>query len=355
MTTAPTTPPGKANKPLWAKVVAKYQTPDTRAALWQAATSIVPYFLMQALMAWSLQYSYWLTLALSFLAAGFMMRVFIVLHDCGHGSFFKNQKWNDAVGFVCGVLTYTPYFHWRHSHAIHHASSGDLDRRGIGDVTTLTVREYNALPWHRRIGYRIYRHPIVMFLVGAPLLFLVFHRLPYGDFPARERHSVHWTTLAIAGLAALMMALMGWREYLLVQLPIMWIGTVVGVWMFYVQHQFEETYWKPHPEWDYYTASLKGSSYYKLPKLLQWFTGNIGFHHIHHLSPKIPNYRLEQCFRENPVFHDVSTLTLGSSFKTLAWRLWDEDQQRLVGFARAAEVSRLEKRQKETRQAQAQA
>ena len=353
--TATTPVPSSAGRPLWTKIVMKYQTPDTRQALWQVATSIPPFFLLQGLMAWSLQYSYWLTLALGVLAAGFMMRIFIILHDCGHGSFFKNQKWNDALGVVCGVLTLTPYFHWRHSHAIHHASSGDLDRRGIGDVTTLTLREYNALPWYHRLGYRIYRHPIVMFLIGAPLLFVVFHRLPYGDFPARERRSVHWTTLGIAALAAVMMALMGWREYLLVLAPIIWLGTVVGVWMFYLQHQFEETYWKPHPEWDYYSASLKGSSYYRLPKVLQWFTGNIGFHHIHHLSPKIPNYRLEQCFRENPLFHDVTTLTIGNSLKTLGWRVWDEEQQRLVGFARAAEVSRREKRKAQQAQVQAQA
>jgi omega-6 fatty acid desaturase (delta-12 desaturase) len=325
---------------LWVKTVAKYQKPDTRIALWQVFSSFAPFFLTQALAYVSLRYSYWLALALAVLSAGFLMRIFIILHDCGHGSFFKSQKWNDALGVVCGVLTYTPYFHWRHSHAIHHAGSGDLDRRGIGDVTTLTVREYNALPWHRRLGYRLYRHPVVMFLIGAPLLFVVFHRLPYHNFPKRERHSVHWTNLGILLVSAGMMALMGWREYLLIQAPMMWIASVLGVWMFYVQHQFEETYWKPHPEWDYFTASLKGSSYYQLPKILQWFTGNIGFHHIHHLSPKIPNYMLEKCFRENPLFHDVSTLTIRSSLKTLAWRLWDEDLQRMVGFARAHEARR---------------
>jgi omega-6 fatty acid desaturase (delta-12 desaturase) len=335
-----TSAPGKAGKPSWVKVVARYQTPDTRIALWQVFSSFAPYFLMQALMFVSLRYSYWLTLLLAFPTAGFLMRIFIILHDCGHGSFFKNQKWNDVLGVISGVLAFTPYFHWRHSHAIHHAGSGDLDRRGIGDVQTLTVREYNALPWHRRLGYRLYRHPVIMFVFGAPLLFLVFHRFSYHDFPARERHSVHWTNLGLllVGLAA--SALIGWREYLLIQVPIMWIGSVVGVWMFYVQHQFEETYWKPHPEWDYFTASLKGSSYYKLPRVLQWFTGNIGFHHVHHLSPKIPNYQLERCFRENLIFHDVSTLTLWSSFKTLTWRLWDEDLGRMVGFARARAVRR---------------
>lgn len=345
MSVPPSLPQGKTGKPLWAKVVAQYQAPDTRAALWQVFSSFAPFFLLQALMAVVLPYSLWLTLALAVPAAGFLMRIFIILHDCGHGSFLKSQKWNDRIGFIAGVLVFTPYFHWRHSHAIHHAGSGDLDRRGIGDVDTLTVREYNALPWHRRLAYRIYRHPIVMFLIGAPLLFLVFHRFAHQEFPARERRSVLWTNLGILLVGLAMSAALGWQAYLLIQGSIMWLASIAGVWMFYVQHQFEETYWKPHPEWDYYTASLKGSSYYKLPKVLQWFTGNIGFHHIHHLSPKIPNYQLERCFRENPVFHDVSTLTLASSFKTLAWRLWDEDLQRLVGFARAAEVSRQQKAQ----------
>jgi omega-6 fatty acid desaturase (delta-12 desaturase) len=269
-----------------------------------------------------------------------MMRIFIILHDCGHGSFFKSQKWNDVVGVIAGVLTYTPYFQWRHSHAIHHAGSGDLDRRGIGDVPTLTVREYNALSWRKRLAYRLTRHPLIMFILGAPFLFVFWHRFPEKKFPRREQQNVHWTNLGVALLTLSTCALVGWREYLLVQVPIVWIGTTIGVWMFYIQHQFEETYWKPHPEWDYFTASLKGSSYYQLPKVLQWFTGNIGFHHIHHLSPKIPNYLLEKCFRENALFHDVSTLTIASSLKTLAWRLWDEDLQRMVGFARAHEVRR---------------
>lgn len=335
--------PTKGEKPLWVKMVAKYQAPDTRAALWQVATSFLPFLGFQALTVFALKISIWLALPLGVVAAGFLMRVFIILHDCGHGSFFKNQKWNDALGVIAGVLVFTPYFHWRHSHAIHHAGSGDLDRRGIGDVDTLTVREFNALPWYRQLWYRIYRNPVVMFFIGAPLLFMILHRFSYGDYPARERRSVHWTNLGILLVGLAWSALAGWQAYLIMQALVMWIASVVGVWLFYVQHNFEETYWKPHPEWDYYTASLKGSSYYKLPKILQWFSGNIGFHHVHHLSPKIPNYQLERCFRENPVFHDVSTLTLRSSFKSLSWRLWDEDLQRMVGFARAAEVRRLAK------------
>jgi omega-6 fatty acid desaturase (delta-12 desaturase) len=326
----------------WVKVVTRYQTPDTRTALWQVFSSFVPLFLLQVLMYLSLQWSYWITLALSILAGGFMMRIFIILHDCGHGSFFKSQKWNDFLGVICGIWTFTPYFQWRHGHAIHHATSGDLDRRGIGDIETLTVREYNALSRWGRLRYRIYRHPVVMFLIGAPLLFLFGQRLADNSLPKRERYNVHFTNVAIVTGAVLTSLLIGWREYLMIMLPSFIVGSITGVWMFYLQHQFEETYWKPHPEWDYYTASIKGSSYYKLPKILQWFTGNIGFHHIHHLSPKIPNYMLEKCFKENPMFQDVTTLTLASSFKTLAWRLWDEDQQRMVGFSRAREVRRLQ-------------
>ncbi len=333
---------GQAADKSWVKVVARYQKPDTRAALWQVFSSFAPLFALQALMYFSLQWSYWLTLALSVLAAGFMVRIFIILHDCGHGSFLKSQKWNDIVGSICGAFVFTAYFQWRHGHAIHHATSGDLDRRGIGDIDTLTVREYNALSRWGRLRYRLYRHPVTIFLIGAPLLFIIGQRFTDKSLPRRERYSVYYTNAGIAAIAIVMSLLIGWREYLLIMLPSFYLASVTGVWMFYLQHQFEETYWKPHPDWDYFDASIKGSSYYKLPKILQWFTGNIGFHHIHHLSPKIPNYMLERCFRENAMFQDVTTLTLPSSFKTLSWRLWDEDQQRMVGFARAQEVRRVQ-------------
>lgn len=343
---ATTRPSPQAGRSAWKKIVAQYHTPDVRIGLLQIAITVLPYVALWAMMYWSLSVSYWLTLALSVPAALFMVRLFIIVHDCGHGSFFKSHKLNDFFGVIFGVVTFTPYYAWRHSHAIHHATSGDLDRRGIGDVTTLTVREYRALPWWRRLGYRIYRHPTFLFLIGAPINFLVLQRFPDRRDPRREQMSVHWTNLGLLALMVGLSLLLGWREYLLIHVPIFYLASVIGVWMFYIQHQFEETYWRPHPEWDYLTASLQGSSYYKLPRVLQWFTGNIGFHHIHHLSPKIPFYRLEEAYRNNPLFHESPTLTLWSSFKTLSWRLWDEELGRMVGFARAAQLGKLERQQK---------
>jgi omega-6 fatty acid desaturase (delta-12 desaturase) len=334
----------KSTSSAWVKIVAKYQTPDVRVGVWHILNTIVPHLILWALMYFSLSVSYWLTLALAVPTALLLVRGFILQHDCGHTSYFKSQKLNDVVGVLLSVLTLTPYYAWRHSHAIHHATSGDLDRRGIGDVQTLTVREYMTLPWYRRLQYRLLRQPAFMFLIGAPFLFLVLNRFSYPDDPRREKISVHATTLAIAGLWAAMCALIGWQQFLLVQAPMFYVASIVGVWMFYIQHQFEETYWRPHPDWDYVQASLQGSSFYKLPKVLQWFTGNIGFHHIHHLSPKIPFYRLEDAYRENDLFQHSPTLTLASSFKTLSWRLWDEDLGRMVGFARVGELRRLQKK-----------
>ncbi|MGQ0605073.1 MAG: fatty acid desaturase [Anaerolineales bacterium] len=330
----------------WTKIVARYQTPEVREGFWQLFITLGPFVVMWALMYFSLRVSYALTLLLAFPTAGLLVRAFIIQHDCGHTSYFKSQKLNDIVGIIISVLTLTPYYAWRHGHAIHHATSGDLDRRGMGDVQTLTVAEYIALPWFRRLQYRILRHPAFMFLFGAPMLFLVLNRFPYKDDPRREKLSVHATTLAVAGLWAALCALVGWREFLLVHAPMFYISSVVGVWMFYIQHQFEDTYWRPHPDWDYVQASLQGSSFYKLPRVLQWFTGNIGFHHIHHLSPKIPFYRLETAYREQELFQHSPTLTLGSSFSTLSWRLWDEELGRMVGFARAAQLSKLQKKER---------
>lgn len=343
----------RAGNRSWQKIVAQYHKPDVREGFRQIALTIVPFALIWALMIWSLNVSYLLTLALAVPGALFMVRLFIIMHDCGHGAFFKSQKLNDIVGVIFGVLTFTPYYSWRHGHAIHHATSGDLDRRGIGDVTTLTVREFMALPWWRQLGYRIYRHPAFLFLFGAQVNFILLQRWPYHADPAREKLSVHATTAALLGWAAAWCALIGWQNYLLIQIPLVYLAALVGVWLFYIQHQFEETYWRPHPEWDYVQASLQGSSFYKLPRVLQWFTGNIGFHHIHHLSPKIPFYRLEAAYRENDLFQHSPTLTLVESLKTLHWRLWDEDLGRMVGFARVAELRRQKKLLRKRQLAQA--
>jgi omega-6 fatty acid desaturase (delta-12 desaturase) len=317
----------------WRQAVAKYQKPDALRSWWQLINSVVPYFILWYLMIESLNISYWLTLLLAIPAAGFLVRIFIIFHDCGHGSFFKSRRLNDAVGIFTGLFTFTPYYQWRYSHAVHHATVGDLDRRGTGDVWTLTVYEYQALsPW-RKLIYRVFRNPLVMFTVGALGVFLIGNRIPRRDGSRRVRASAHWTNLAVVGIIALLSFTIGIKTYVLVQLPVLLLSASAGVWLFYVQHQYEGVYWERHDRWDFVAASLKGSSYYKLPKVLQWFSGNIGFHHIHHISPKIPNYLLEKCYRENPLFQQVKPLTLLGSFKSMFLHLWDEESKQLVSFA----------------------
>jgi omega-6 fatty acid desaturase (delta-12 desaturase) len=324
--------PDPALRKNWRKLVAPYQQPDLRSSLLQIATSVLPYLLLWALMVWSLQVSYWLTLLLAVPAAGFMMRTFIIFHDCGHGSFFKSQRANTIVGSITGLLTFTAFHYWTRDHAVHHASAGDLDRRGVGDVDTLTVEEYLALSPLRQFIYRVMRNPFFMFVIGAPLVFLVVHRIPRPGVGKRERNSVWWTNLALLAIILLLSLTIGFKNFVLVLYPILAIGTAVGVWMFYVQHQFEGVYWRRHDEWDYLTSALRGASYYKLPRLLQWFSGNIGFHHLHHLSPRIPNYNLERCQTENPAFDCVEPLTLRTSLRSLRLRMYDEARRQLIGY-----------------------
>jgi omega-6 fatty acid desaturase (delta-12 desaturase) len=315
----------------WQSLVAQYQSPEVRRSLWQVANSVIPFLLIWYAMYRSLEVGYWLTLLLAIPAAGFMTRTFIIFHDCGHGSFFKSNRANEIVGYITGILTWTPYYYWRHDHAIHHATAADLDRRGKGDVYTMTVAEYMSAPWWKRTGYRIFRNPLVLFTVGAMFVFMIAHRFWLPGTAARERNSVIITDLALALIIATLTGLMGWSKFLMIQLPIMFFTTSVGVWLFYVQHNFDKTYWVHHDQWDFFKAGINGSSFYKLPRLLQWYTGNIGFHHIHHLSPKIPNYKLPECYKDNPQFH-VRPLTIPLSLKSLGYRLWDEEQKMLVGF-----------------------
>jgi len=326
----------RAAPPNWLGIVSKYHTPDVRIGLWQIAITLVPYILLWVLMYWSLNFSYWLTLFLSLPTALFMVRVFVIMHDCGHGAFFKSVKLNNNFGMIFGVLTWTPYYSWRHGHAIHHKNSGDLDdRRDIGVVKLFTVKEYQALAWWQKLSYRIYRNPAFMFLFGAPFNFLILNRFPYPTDFKRDRISVHLTTLALVGYVVGMITLVGWQTYLLLQLPVFFLATVMGVWLFYVQHQFVDTYWRLHPEWDFMTASLQGSSFYNLPRWLHWFTANIGFHHIHHLSSRIPYYRLQEAYRENELFRRSPSLTLLESLRTLDLGLWDEDLGQMVSFSTA--------------------
>jgi len=316
----------------WKEKVLKYQQPSLRRSLWQLSTTLGLYALLWYLIVRSLAVSYWLAVPLVLIAGGVLVRVFIIFHDCGHGSFFRSRRANDWVGFITGMLTFTPYQHWRWEHAVHHASSGNLDKRGIGDIWTMTVQEYIQASRWKRFGYRLARNPFVLFLIAPLFLFLVRERFPTRGANPRERQSVYWMDLAILAMAMGMSAILGWKTYAVIQISMMAVAGSAGVWMFYVQHQFEDVRWEHGDAWDFTTAALEGSSYYKLPQILQWFTGNIGFHHIHHLSARIPNYNLERCHRELALAQKVRPITVAGSLKSLSLRLWDEEHKRLVGY-----------------------
>ncbi|MBM4425603.1 MAG: fatty acid desaturase [Chloroflexi bacterium] len=325
---------GKAS---WKKIVAAYSKPDLRKSIWQTVNSLIPYFALFYISMRSVDISLWLTIPLALLTSGFMVRTFIIFHDCGHGSFFASKKANDWLGIITGILTFTPYHRWKHEHAIHHATCGDLDRRGTGDVYTMTLQEYLDAPWWKRFGYRVMRNPFALFLIGPLLMFVVAERIPPSK-GRREIASVWWTNLALAVLIPIMGFAFGWKNYLIVQLLVLFFGTGAGVWLFYIQHNFEGVYWARHEQWDYFKASLQGSSFYKLPAVLQWFSGNIGFHHIHHLGSKIPNYKLPQAYNENPIFH-VKPLTLLESLKCLKWRVYDEAHHTLTDWGVLKQVT----------------
>lgn len=318
----------------WKAIVARFQESSTPRAVWQLVNSVGSYALLWVLMYFSLKVSWWLTVPLAVVASGLLVRVFIIFHDCGHGSFFKSRVANDIVGFITGMLTFTPYHHWRWEHSIHHASSGDLDRRGKGDVWTLTVEEYlNSSRWTRFL-YRLARNPIVLFVLAPVFLFILRERFPSSDAKPREKRSVWMMNFAILAMVTGLSWAFGIKEYVIIQLLITTISGGLGVWLFYVQHQFDGAYWERSEHWDFLTAALQGSSFYRLPKVLQWFSGNIGFHHIHHLSPRIPNYNLERCHNSHPIFSQVKPVTLFASLKLITYHLWDEQRGELVSFRR---------------------
>jgi omega-6 fatty acid desaturase (delta-12 desaturase) len=313
---------------------ARYREPRHGRSIFEIAVTLVPFVALWALAWAAVHFGYWvLTLFLAVPAAGFLVRLFMIQHDCGHGSFFRYRLANDWVGRFLGVLTLTPYDDWRRAHAMHHANSGHLDRRGIGDINTLTVREFQALSVWGQLCYRLYRNPLVMFGFGAAYQFFLRHRLPIGSFRGwRAWNSAMATNLAIAIAAAALIWIIGIGPFLLVQLPIGFVAGSVGVWLFYVQHQFEDTFWAHGREWDFHEASLRGSSYYDLPGILRWFTANIGVHHVHHLCSRIPYYRLPQTLRDNPNLRSMGRLTLLESFRCVRLVLWDEGRGRLVSF-----------------------
>jgi omega-6 fatty acid desaturase (delta-12 desaturase) len=312
--------------------VARFQAASLWRARWQVINSFVPYALLWFAMDRALMVSYWLMLPIAILAAGFLARIFIIFHDCGHGSFFKSKRANNLTGVIAGLLNLTPYRHWRWQHALHHGTAGDLDRRGSGDIWTLTVQEYLQSTRCRRFAYRLARNPIVLFLIAPLYVFVVHHRLAVSTAPKRERRSVQLTNWGLLALTLVMSAIIGLKAFLLIQLTVSAFAGAVGLWLFYVQHQFEGAYWARSKDWNYTAAALQGSSFYKLPRILQWFTGNIGFHHIHHLSPRIPNYHLQRCHEADPYFETIKPVTLFASLKSLGFRLWDEKRGVFVGF-----------------------
>jgi omega-6 fatty acid desaturase (delta-12 desaturase) len=318
----------------WRTMIAPYLKPSTRRALFQLVTTLVPFLAVMGLMLAALDHGYWVAMLLFPVGGVLLLRLFMFQHDCGHGSFFSPRWANDTVGLLLGVLTLTPYTAWRASHAVHHAHTGNLDRRGIGDVTTLTILEYRALPRLRRLQYRLYRHPIVLFGLGPMWLFLIRNRIPTGNPRRRWRDwlSVLGTNAALAAMLITLIVTLGPIVALSSWLSVTLLAATVGVWLFYIQHQFEDTYWEAKPQWDFQAAALTGASFYDLPRVLHWMTANIGFHHIHHLSSRIPNYRLRACHEANPAFQTAPRLTFWASLKCANLALWDTERRKLVPF-----------------------
>ncbi len=324
----------------WKAIVAEFQQSSTKRAVWQLVNTLVPYAALWVLMYHFLSVSWWIVVPLAMLAGALLVRVFIIFHDCGHGSFFASRRANDIVGFITGLLTFTPYYQWRWEHSLHHATTGDLDRRGIGDVWTMTVQEYLESSRWKRFAYKLARNPVILFLIAPFVLFVIIQRIPNNRADVRERRSVWHMNLALLGMIAALSSVFGLGTYLIIQAIVTGVAGIFGVWLFYIQHQFEDAYWERHDEWDYTAAALQGSSFYKLPRILQWFSGNIGYHHIHHLSSRIPNYNLERCHHSHPVFQQVKPITIRTSLKSLGFRLWDEKLNKLVGYRHMRQVRR---------------
>jgi omega-6 fatty acid desaturase (delta-12 desaturase) len=323
----------KKESPEWVKNLSRYEKSSLWLAIEQLVSTFIPYFLLLSLMFVTIRMgvTYWATFALAVIAVPFYIRIFIFFHDCGHGSFFRNRRANTVLAYVCGILTFTPYEQWRHDHATHHASTGNLDRRGRGAIKIMTVDEYLGASLPQRIGYRLYQNPFIMFGLGFFFKFMIQFRFPHLNDNLKRQLSVYFTDIAIAAIVVTAWTTIGIREYLLTQMPIALIAGTFGIWIFYIQHDFPGTYFARQEEWDHLTASLRGASYYKLPSVLQWATGNIGFHHAHHVRPRIPNYNLPRCYAQTKELH-VRPLTLRRSLDALFLSLWDEDKNKLVSF-----------------------
>ncbi|EPZ53102.1 fatty acid desaturase [Alicyclobacillus acidoterrestris] len=320
----------------WKEQLAPFQKSDTKKSIWQVINTVVPFLSLWTFAYLSLSISIWLGIAIAVVASGFFIRLFIIFHDCGHHSFFKSRRANEIVGIITGILTFFPYHQWKYEHAVHHATSGDLGRRGTGDMWTLTVKEYEQLPFVKRMVYRVYRNPFVMFGIGPIHLFFNQYRFNRRGAGRKERVNTHITNFTLIAILTALSFILGWKGVLLVEGPILYLAGVIGIWLFYVQHQFEHTYFEESDKWDYVNAALQGSSFYKLPKILQWLTGNIGYHHVHHLGPRVPNYHLQKAHESTDLFRNVPSVTLTSSLGALRYRLWDEDSHRFVAFNEVA-------------------
>jgi acyl-lipid omega-6 desaturase (Delta-12 desaturase) len=329
-----------AERPFWRDALAPLAKPRVGRSVVDVATSLVPYLALTVAMYLALDVSYLLVLAIAVPAAGFLVRTFIVFHDCTHGSFMPTKRGNTWLGVACGLVVYSPFHAWKHEHAVHHATSSDLDRRGVGDVDTLTVREYRQMSRAGRLGYWLVRNPVVMLGLGPIWAMAIEPRFSQGSGRPLDRRSVIYTDVALAVLLTGLIWVVGWQAYLLVQVPTIMMAGAAGIWLFYVQHQFEDVYWQRGDDWSYADAALKGSSYLRLPKVLQFFSGNIGLHHVHHLSARIPNYNLQRAHDENEFFHDVPTLSLWDGIKALRLKLFDEESGRMVTFAQARRSAR---------------
>lgn len=334
MTTASLAMTTISQKPSWIKELAAYMKPNRAKAIGQLLNTLLPYGALWAVMIYLVtnNFPYWMTLIAAVLSGLFMVRIFILFHDCGHGSFFKSKRANTLLGYLTGILTFAPYEEWRNNHHRHHATSGDLNRRGIGDVWTMTVNEYRKASRWKRLQYRLFRNPLVMFGLGPFFLFLVSMRLPAKHSTRGGWRSIILTNLGVLALMVGLSYAIGFTNYLKIQLPVLYVAGLLGIWLFYVQHQFEDAYWVPSEDWTLLDSALRGSSYYRLPRIMQWFTGNIGLHHIHHLRPGIPNYNLPQCQKDFPAFQEVTPLTFRKSLRSLGLHLWDEEEKKMVGF-----------------------
>jgi omega-6 fatty acid desaturase (delta-12 desaturase) len=327
----------------YARHCADYKEPSVQKAMMQIGTTIVPLILLVAAMTWLAEVSWPLMLLLAFPLGGLLVRCFIIQHDCGHGSFLPTRQANDLVGRLMSLLTFTPYALWRRVHAQHHATSGNLDRRGIGDIKTLTVEEYRSLGTLGKLRYRIYRHPAFLFLLGVPAFFVLVQRLPWGHpLTAKDCwRSVIGLDAAIVVVYGALAMLIGLKILIMIALPSLIVASAIGGWLFFIQHQFEETNWEQKEEWDFQVAAVHGSSFYDLPPVLRWFTGNIGLHHIHHLNSTVPNYRLTECMAAMPELAEINRLTLRESLKCARLTLWDPEARRLIRFSEAALLARV--------------